>query len=143
MTKTKKIVRGLVAVFIVALVLLTLGCASRPKALARNLELVPGGSEAVVTLVRITDDIMNTPIGDPKTYDVYLDGAVVEKIGKNERLKFLVPNGSHTIFVQPNDNARGRPPSGELRFTANSDEILFHLYHDGSTHQLLNLERMN
>lgn len=98
---------------------------------------MPDSSQGSVVVVRITDSGSATRIGEPKAFEILIDGTAVETIDKNQRLKLLVPNGSHTISVKAND----RIVSSEITFTANSNESLFHVYFlNGAT---LALEDMN
>jgi archaellum component FlaF (FlaF/FlaG flagellin family) len=120
----KRIHTTLAALITINLLLSTLGCVT--AASAKNAELVPDSSQAILTVVRITAGGMGTRLGDPAEYDIVVDGNKVETVAKNQRVKVLVPNGTHTLQV-----GRGKLNSETLNFTADSNELQFHAYIDG------------
>jgi hypothetical protein len=137
MTRTKLFQRGTAALCALAVIFIFSGCA-RIKPSVKNMDLIPGASEAAITIVRITDSGMGQRIGEPQELDIFLDGNKADTIGRNQRMQLIVPNGPHTVFVQAGSKAK----SEEISFTANSDGHLFHIYWGGTINALI-LEKMN
>jgi hypothetical protein len=119
--------------FMLSLCFSALGCATliRVKPSEKNLELAPTQDQGVALLVRITDSGMGAGIGESADLDVMIDGAKVDTIARNQRIKLAVPNGTHTISVIETGGVGKKQASNEETFTVNSDETLFHIYVSG------------
>lgn len=134
MKRTDTLVRVLTGIFILAMTLTTIGCATfvRVKPSEKNTEITPTADQGAVLLVRITDSGMGARIGESADFDIIIDGATVDTIARNQRMKVAVSNGTHTIKVKETGGIGGKGESNEETFTANSDETQFHIYIDGT-----------
>jgi hypothetical protein len=133
MTGTTKIIRRITVLFMTLTFFAVTGCATivRVKPTEKNIELTPSVSGGVITIVRITDSGMGARMGESADYDVIIDGAKVDTIARNQRMKIAVSNGTHTLSVIETGGVGQKGTSNEETFTANSDETVFHIYIEG------------
>jgi hypothetical protein len=84
---------------------------------AREFGITLGSTETLIVIQRITETGLNTRIGEPEDWHIYIDGAQVQTIKKQQTIAFAVPNGIHTIYVS--FTARGTErKSREITFPA-------------------------
>jgi archaellum component FlaF (FlaF/FlaG flagellin family) len=133
MKKANQLIRVFTVLFVMAVSFGTLGCATivRVKPSEKNLEIIPTADQGVALLVRITDSGMGARVGESADFDVIIDGAKVDTIARNQRIKIALPNGTHTISVKESGGLGKKGESNEETFTVNSDETLFHIYIEG------------
>jgi len=92
---------------------IVIGCGSNAKAAS---SLVPDNDNAVVSVQRTK--------GGTGALPVYVDGHKVGELKVGDEIRFLVPNGNHSIYV----GVQNIMVSEQIDFEANSNLIMFTSY---------------
>jgi hypothetical protein len=100
---------------------------------AQTYGLALGDNESLITIERITESGMQTRIGEPDEWKIYIDGALAKTINKRQTIAFTVPNGTHTMYVDMGTLglANIEYKSKELAFNAQSNYISLSTYLEG------------
>jgi len=64
-----------------------------------GLTIEGNGNETIVTLERKTETGMKARLGEPDEWKVFVDGAESKIIKKHETVAFILPNGTHKVYV--------------------------------------------
>jgi len=94
-----------------------------PKDIAQSYGLVLNENESIVELSRITETGMQARIGEPEEWQVFINGDLSKTIGKNKTIAFILPNGTHKIYVYMGRGADQIAKSDEITVNAQSSRI--------------------
>ena len=129
--KTVKIFAA-VSVFVLIFVSIFTGCFSMPENVeelvtlydvAQTYGLVLNENESVVSLRRITGTGREARIGELEEWQVFINGELSRTIGKNQTIAFILPNGTHRIYVYLGRGADSIAKSEEITINAQSNLI--------------------
>jgi hypothetical protein len=92
-----------------------------------------GGNESLITLKRVTETGRQTRIGEPEEWTVYIDGEPSKIINKHQTIAFVIPNGTHRIYVFMGEIGLAKIlyQSDEITINARSNYIPLSTYLEG------------
>ena len=113
------------------MICLLISCASSAKYKTRTIPslpiyVFPGPNETEIIV--INEVVWPNNIGNPEEYllFVYIDNTLIAQVAHASFERIIVPNGIHTIMV---DWANIQKKPKEIRFTANSERLVFKAFY--------------